>query len=109
MNLEPCPKTVINWGIRWSDWLASLYRYLFERALYHTATGSVTLAAATSTVVTDSGCLSTSKVFLTPTVTGGGFGGTNNIYISAKADGSFTLTHALGAAGLTFDYLIVNE
>jgi hypothetical protein len=61
------------------------------------ATGTVTLAVspATSTTVTDSNCSSTSVPLLVPkTAHAAAEDGNGTRYVSAVAEGSFTITHA---------------
>jgi hypothetical protein len=73
------------------------------------ATGTVTLATgAASTVVTDQNCAAGSTPILTPaTANASAEFGNGTIYISAVANGSFTITHANSATtGRTFLYAI---
>lgn len=61
--------------------------------------GSVTLTANTTTTgVTAPNCAAGSSVFLTPTTAHGSVEfGNGTIYVSAVANGSFTITHANSA------------
>lgn len=69
--------------------------------------GEVTLeASATTTATTDTRILSQMKIVLSPR-TANAAAALTNVYISAVADGSFTLTHANNAqTDRTFDYII---
>lgn len=73
----------------------------------NTGTFTVTVSVA-STVVTDPRCGIKSVINYTPTTANASAEvGAGTIYISAKADGSFTVTHANSATtGRTFDYTI---
>jgi parallel beta-helix repeat protein len=64
---------------------------------------SVTLAAGTSTTVTNGNILTVSDITITPTSAGGASRG---VYISAKANGSVTLTHSSGGAADTINFTI---
>ena len=112
MRLEPCPTTSVEWGQRWRDWLASLYRYIVYVDTYRIRGGSVTLAVApaTTTTVTENACLTTSIISLAATnaAAAAELGGTA-MFVSTKSDGSFVVTHASSAGSRTFDYIIVNE
>lgn len=70
------------------------------------AASSLTLdAGATSTLVKDELAAPGSWVLLTPTsapAAGSGW------WVSAKANGSFTVSHSSAPAGCTFDYLILH-
>ncbi len=69
--------------------------------------GSATLTASTATtVVTESRVTGFSTIVLTPTTANAAAElGAGTLYVSAKADGSFTLTHANNAqTDRTFDY-----
>lgn len=68
--------------------------------------GEVTLTASvTSTDVTDTRIRSTMKIFLSPR-TANAAAALTNVYVSAVADGSFTLTHSSAASvDRTFDYV----
>ena len=71
------------------------------------AYGSVTLTANTATtVVTEAKVADYSTIILTPrTANAAAEQGAGTIYVSAKAIGSFTLTHASNAqTDRTFDY-----
>jgi hypothetical protein len=73
------------------------------------ATGTVTLrTAATTTVVTDSNCAAGSTPLLTPmTANAAAEIGNGTLYVSAVANGSFTITHANSAtSGRTFLYAL---
>lgn len=73
-------------------------------------TGSFTCdTGAASTVVSDEKCSPSSTIYYTPTTANASAEvGAGTIYISAKADGSFTVTHVNSATtGRTFDYIIV--
>lgn len=80
---------------------------LFSGKMNNTGTFTVTQSAAT-TVVTDPRCGPESVINYTPTTANASAEvGAGTIYISAKSDGSFTVTHANSAtAGRTFDYTI---
>lgn len=88
--------------------ISAALKLLFRGKTNNTGTFTCATSAAT-TVVTDEKCSSASTVYYTPTTANASAevaGGT--IYISAKADGSFTVTHANSATtGRTFDYIIV--
>lgn len=74
------------------------------------ATDSVTLTAnAASTTVTDTRASPTSAVFFTPTTANGAAEvAAGGMYVSAKANGSFTITHANNAqTDRTFDYVVL--
>lgn len=64
---------------------------------------SVTLAAGTSTTVTNGNILAVSDIAITPTSAGGASRG---VYISAKTTGSVTLTHSAGGASDTINFTI---
>jgi hypothetical protein len=68
--------------------------------------GSVTLTAnVTTTTTTDTRIKTQMKVFLSPK-TANAAAALANVYVSAVADGSFTLTHANAATtDRTFDYV----
>ena len=69
--------------------------------------GSDTLANDTATTVTDATVSSSSVVVVQGT--NAGFVGLSPLpYVSAKAEGSFTLTHGSAAGTETFDYIVVN-
>jgi hypothetical protein len=73
------------------------------------AVGTVTLAVGVATtVVTDKNCAAGSTPLLTPvTATAATELGNGTLYVSAVANGSFTLTHANSAiAGRTFLYAL---
>jgi hypothetical protein len=69
--------------------------------------GEVTLAAnVTTTATTDTRIKQSMKIFLSPT-TANAAAALTNVYVSAVADGSFTLTHSNTATvDRTFDYII---
>lgn len=68
-------------------------------------TGALTLTpAATSTVLTDSRLGENSILLLSPTSLDAAGGA---VYVSAKANGSFTLAHLAAGADATFDYVII--
>jgi hypothetical protein len=74
------------------------------------AVGSVTLAAsAASTTVTDKNCAAGSTPILTPaSASAASELGNGTIYVSAVANGSFTITHTNAATtGRTFLYAIL--
>jgi parallel beta-helix repeat protein len=64
---------------------------------------SVTLDAGTTTTVTNGNILTVSDISITPTSAGAASRG---IYISAKANGSVTLTHGSGGASDTINFTI---
>jgi hypothetical protein len=82
----------------------------------HFITGTLTLADASSTVVSDSRILAGAHVQLTATsaqaalVVLGGTNFTDGIYVSDVSDGSFTVAHAADATGpnATFDFVVFN-
>lgn len=70
------------------------------------AVGTVTCSTGTSTTVTDANCSPDSKINLSPT-TANAAAALTNVYVSAKAAGSFTLTHGSTTSNdRTFDYSI---
>ena len=74
------------------------------------AVGTVTLVTgAASTVVTDNNCATASTPILTPASANAAAElGNGTMYVSAVANGSFTITHANSAtAGRTFRYAIL--
>ncbi len=73
------------------------------------AVGTVTLAlSAATTVVTDKNCAAGSVILFMPTTANAAAEiGNGTMYVSAVANGSFTITHANSAvAGRTFLYAI---
>ena len=73
------------------------------------AIGTVTLATgASTTVVTDSNCAAGTVPLLTPTTANAATEvGNGTMYVSAVANGSFTITHANSATtGRTFLYAL---
>ena len=73
------------------------------------ATGTVTLATSASmTIVTDPNCAASTVPLLTPvTANAATEVGNGTLYVSAVANGSFTITHANSAtAGRTFLYAL---
>ena len=73
------------------------------------ATGTVTLVTGSSTtVVSDPNCASGTVPLLTPaSANAAAEAGSGSIYVSAVANGSFTITHANSAtAGRTFLYTL---
>jgi hypothetical protein len=73
------------------------------------ATGTVTLTTgATATVVNDNNCSAGSTPLLTPTTANAAAEiGNGTLYVSAVANGSFTITHANSAtSGRTFLYAL---
>ena len=74
------------------------------------AVGSVTLAvSAATTVVTDKNCAAGSVPLLTPiTANAATEAGNGTMFVSAVANGSFTITHANSAiTGRTFLYALI--
>ena len=74
------------------------------------AVGTVTLATGTATtVVADKNCAAGSTPLLTPaSANAAAEAGNGTIYVSAVANGSFTITHANSATtGRTFLYAIL--
>ena len=67
--------------------------------------GSSTLTAGTMTTVTDTNAKTTSVIILQPTCS---VMPALGCYISAKASGSFEITHLTAAGTETFDYEIIN-
>ena len=71
------------------------------------STGSGTLANSTATTVEDEEVKTTSVV--TVQGTNAGFAGlSGGVYVSAVAEGSFTLTHGQAAGTESFVYVVVN-
>jgi hypothetical protein len=72
------------------------------------ATGSVTLTlSAATTTVSDPNCAAGSTILLSPT-TANAAAAVATTYVSATANGSFTLSHTSSTtAGRTFSYAIV--
>jgi len=71
------------------------------------SSGSGTLGTSTATVVSDAEIGTSSSVIVQ--ATSAGFVGLDPIpYVSAKSEGSFTLTHGDAAGTETFDYIVVN-
>lgn len=91
------------------EWLTT--RDSLNRALEQSnAHGSVTLAAsAATTAVSDFLCGPDSRIFFSPTTANAAAEvGNGTMYVSARASGSFTVTHANNSqTDRTFDYLIV--
>ena len=91
------------------EWLTT--RDSLNRALEQAnAHGSVTLAASSATtVVTDYLTGPDSRVFFSPTTANAAAEvGNGTMYVSARASGSFTVTHANNSqTDRTFDYLLV--
>ena len=73
------------------------------------AVGSITLATgASSTVVADKNCSATSTPILTAATVGAATElGNGTIYVSAVANGSFTLSHASSTVPRTFLYALL--
>ncbi len=74
------------------------------------ATGTVTLTAGSATtVVADNNCAAGSTPLLTPlTASAAAEVGNGTLYVSAVANGSFTITHANAATtGRTFLYAVI--
>lgn len=73
------------------------------------AIGTVTLASSgTTTTVTDKNCAAGSTPILTPTTANAATEvGNGTMYVSAVANGSFTVTHAASVAGRTFRYALI--
>jgi hypothetical protein len=67
-------------------------------------TGSGTLTAGTTTTITDVNATSSSVIVIQPTSTAIVALG---VYVSAKNNGNFVLTHLAAAGGESFDYVIV--
>mgnify|MGYP001435448901 CR=1 FL=1 len=82
----------------------------------HFISGTLTLADASTTVLSDSRILSGAHVQLTATslvaakVVNGTAPFGNGIYVSEVADGTFTVTHDADGTGVsaTFDYVVFN-
>ena len=75
----------------------------------HAASGTVTLTAnAATTTLTDSRISPFSRIFFEPTTANGAAEkGNGTMYVSAKGDGTATITHANNAqTDRTFDYCI---
>lgn len=81
-------------GEQWSQRIVQAIRQLMQGR--NNATGSVTLtASATTTIVEAPNCSAESEVFLQAlTAHAAAEVGNGTIYISAIANGSFTITHA---------------
>lgn len=74
------------------------------------ATGTVTLTTSTTTTaVTNANCAAGSTIIVTPTTANAATEvGNGTMYVSAVANGSFTITHASSATtGRTFLYAIL--
>lgn len=73
------------------------------------AVGTVTLASSgATTTVTDKNCAAGSTPILTPTTANAATeAGNGTMYVSAVANGSFTITHAAGVASRTFRYALL--
>lgn len=72
--------------------------------------GTVTLTASSATTtLTDASITAQSQLYFTPTTANAAAEvGAGGFYVSAKADGSATLTHANNAQNdRTFDYMVV--
>lgn len=67
--------------------------------------GNGVLTVGTTTTITIAGALATSKIMIQ--ATSAAFTSLG-VYISAKNDGNFVLTHLAAVGGETFDYIIVN-
>lgn len=82
-------------------------RDLFEGRSNAYGSFTITESAAT-TVVTAPNCSPSSVILLTPTTANAAAElASGNMYVSAKAQGAFTVTHTNSAtAGRTFDYRI---
>ncbi len=97
-------------GITETDPKRSCWRSSSSRRAGRTRSGVVTLAAgAAATVVTDRNCAAGSTPLLTPaTANAAAEIGNGTLFVSAVANGSFTITHANSATtGRTFLYAIV--
>ncbi len=96
-------------GITETD-LQTLSHAIQQRAAGRSnATGTVTLATgAATTVVSDPNCATGSVPLFTPiTANAATEVGNGTLYVSAVANGSFTITHANSAtAGRTFLYVL---
>lgn len=82
-------------------------------ALFPRSTGSFTMAAASSKVVTDANVTTSSFIMLMPTNAAAGTlqGSNESLYITPAA-GSFTVTTAAGTAAAgteTFSYAVLNS
>ena len=66
--------------------------------------GSGTCAAGGSTAITCAQCTESSRVMLEGT--SAGFAQLTGVFVSAVANGSFTVTHSTAAGGESFHYLI---
>lgn len=70
--------------------------------------GSVTLTAGSTTTVLDDPRLGEMSMLLFSPRSANAAGSLSGLYVSAKANGSFTLAHASsGAIDKTFDYVII--
>lgn len=70
-------------------------------------TGSVTLTANSATTTLTNPLITATSVITFSPQTANAATATGNLYVSAKADGSATLTHANNAqADRTFDYVV---
>ena len=72
------------------------------------STGTITLAAnATTTTLTDARIGGNSVILFTPTTSNGATANAN-LFVSAKASGTATLTHASSSnTDQTFDYVVI--
>lgn len=92
---------------RWLKWFISICTIL--QSISPSFSGTVTLnPSVTSTVVNDANVLVGSKVLLFPTSPDGALeGASGNLYISATANGNFTITHSNApSTNRTFNYLV---
>lgn len=87
--------------------LLDLFTNLFPRS-----TGTFTMAAAASKVITDANVTTSSKIVLSPTnAAAGTLQGSSECLYYTVAAGSFTVATAAGTAAAgteTFDYLVFN-
>lgn len=99
--------TKLQMGNQIAAQMLQLFTNLFPRV-----TGSFTMAAAASKVVTDTAVTSSSFIMLTPTnAAAGTLQGSNECLYVTPASGSFTVTTAAGTAAAgteTFAYCVLN-
>jgi hypothetical protein len=87
----------------WHRW-ANVFIRALRPLLPDISTGVVDLGTGTTTQVSVSGMTRRQQVLLTPRSAAAPSGAA---WISEVTDGSFTISHAAGAAGRSFAYLIV--
>lgn len=90
-------------------WFQSIYRVVLNLTNGKmNATGSVTLTASVATTTLTDARIGGSSVILFSPTTANAAGALGGLYVSAKAKGSATLTHASTATtDRTFDYVVI--